>query len=131
MPKNSDFDTTFTKLKQILQPYESKLIVVADSKDHYALETPYVMKNKHRMYFGGIKIGKAYVSYHLMPVYAFEEIRNEISPELKKRMQGKSCFNFRSKLDAATVKELTALTKEGFERFHSPEFIGMIKKRWN
>jgi hypothetical protein len=89
MTKQTDFITTFSKLKALLQPYESKLIVVADTEDHYALETPHVMKNKHRVYFAGVKIGKAYVSYHLMPVYALEEVRDEISPELKKTHAGK------------------------------------------
>jgi len=121
MTKQTDFTTTFSKLKALLQPYESKLIVVADTEDHYALETPHVMKNKHRVYFAGVKIGKAYVSYHLMPVYALEEVRDEISPELKKRMQGKSCFNF-SEPDEKLFKELARLTKVGFKRFTSKDF---------
>ena len=79
------------------------------------------MKNKHRMYFGGIKIAKNYVSYHLMPVYACEEVRDAISPELKKRMQGKSCFNF-SVPDEKLFKQLAKLTKIGFQRFTSKEF---------
>jgi hypothetical protein len=33
MRKNVDFDETFVKLKSILEPYESKLIVVADTAD--------------------------------------------------------------------------------------------------
>ena len=121
MKKQTDFTTTFVKLKALLQPYESKLIIVADTKDHYALETPHVMKNKHRVYFAGVKIGKLYVSYHLMPVYALEEVRDEISPELKKRMQGKSCFNF-SEPDEKLFKELARLTKVGFKRFTSKDF---------
>ena len=121
MKKQTDFTTTFSKLKALLQPYESKLIVVADTEDHYALETPHVMKNKHRVYFAGVKMGKSYVSYHLMPVYALEEVRDEISPELKKRMQGKSCFNF-SEPDEKLFKELARLTKVGFKRFTSKDF---------
>ena len=121
MSKQTDLQTTFDKLREILKPYQSRLIVIADTSDHYALETPYVMKNKHRMYFGGIKIGKNYVSYHLMPVYACEEVRDAISPELKKRMQGKSCFNF-SVPDAKLFKQLAQLTKIGFQRFTSKEF---------
>jgi hypothetical protein len=125
MTKQTDFTTTFSKLKALLQPYESKLIVVADTEDHYALETPHVMKNKHRVYFAGVKIGKAYVSYHLMPVYALEEVRDEISPELKKRMQGKSCFNF-SEPDERLFKELARLTKVGFKRFTSKDFYSQF-----
>ena len=125
MTKQTDFTTTFSKLKALLQPYESKLIVVADTEDHYALETPHVMKNKHRVYFAGVKIGKAYVSYHLMPVYALEEVRDVISPELKKRMQGKSCFNF-SEPNENLFKELARLTKVGFKRFTSKDFYSQF-----
>jgi hypothetical protein len=116
-----NFETTFSELKKILKPYESKLIVVADTNNNYALETPYVMKNKHRFYFGGVRVGKNYVSFHLMPVYAFAEVRETISPELKKRMQGKSCFNF-SLPDEKLFKELAKLTKVGFKRFTAKEF---------
>jgi hypothetical protein len=121
MAKQTDLRGTFEKLREILKAYESKLIVIANTPDHYALDTPYVMKNKHRMYFGGIKIGKNYVSYHLMPVYACDEVRAVISPELKKHMQGKSCFNF-SAPDEKLFKQLAKLTKIGFQRFTSKEF---------
>jgi hypothetical protein len=121
MPKQADFESTFAKLKDILSAYESKLIVVADTKTYYALETHYVLKNKRRLYFAGIKIGKAYVSYHFMPVYACADVRDTISPELKKRMQGKACFNF-STPDDKLFKELAKLTKVGFKRFTSKDF---------
>jgi len=125
MPKQTDFETTFSKLKQILKPFEPKLIVVSDSKIHYALETTHVMKNKHRLYFAGIKIGKSYVSYYLMSAYACAEVRDAISPALKKRMQGKSCFNF-SIPDEELFKELAMLTKIGFKRFTSKDFYSQF-----
>jgi len=125
MPKQTDFENTFKKLRAILKVYEPKLILVVDEPNHYALETPHVMKNKHRVYFAGVKIGKSYVSYHLMPMYALEELRNAMSPELKKRMQGKSCFNF-SKPDEKLFKELAKLTGIGFKRFTSKDFYSKL-----
>jgi hypothetical protein len=121
MAKNSDFDITFAKLKEILEPYANKLNVVADTSDNYALETYHVLKNKHRLYFAGVRRGKAYVSFHLMPVYACPEITVKISPDLKKRMQGKSCFNFKTP-DEKLFNELRKLTKAGFARFTSKKF---------
>jgi hypothetical protein len=44
-----------------------------------------------------------------------------MSPELKKRMQGKSCFNFTTP-DEKLFKELAKLTKAGFAKFTSKEF---------
>lgn len=46
----------------------------------------------------------------------YPELLNGISPELKKRMQGKSCFNFK-KVEPELFKELAELTKKGAERF--------------
>jgi len=125
MPKQSDFETTFARLREILREFESKLVVVADTPNHYSLETAHVMKNKKRLYFAGIKIGKGYVSYYLMPAYACPEVRDKISPELKKRMQGKSCFNF-SKPDDKLFKELAKLTNVGFKRFTSKDFYSQF-----
>ncbi|MFN2530852.1 MAG: hypothetical protein ABR555_06120 [Pyrinomonadaceae bacterium] len=118
MPRPADFDLTFARLKEILKPYEKKLIVVSDTDKYYGLETPHVLKNKHRLFFGGVRKGKAYVSFHLMPVYVFP---GRISPELKKRMQGKSCFNFIFP-DEKLFKELARLTKAGFKTFTSKDF---------
>ena len=122
MPKNSDFNSTFTQLKEIFAPYEDKLIVLADTRDNYSLDVNYVMKNKRRLYFGGVRRGKAYVSFHLMPVYASPELLKSMSPELKRRMQGKSCFNFKG-VDEKLFKELARLTKAGFARFNDKKFL--------
>lgn len=125
MPKTTDFDATFAKLKEILSPYEARLNVTADTKDNYGLETDHVMKNKHRLYFGGVRRSKSYVSFHLMPAYACPEIAEKISPELKKRMQGKSCFNFTTP-DEKLFDELRNLTKDGFARFTSKKFYSQF-----
>jgi len=44
-----------------------------------------------------------------------------ISPALKKRMQGKSCFNFKQP-EPDLFAELTRLTKSGFDRFMAEEY---------
>ena len=60
------------------------------------------------------------VSFYLMPVSMYPGLLETISPELKKRMQGKSCFNFK-KVDKTLFDELAALTRQGFERFRKEE----------
>ena len=42
--------------------------------------------------------------------------QKQISPALKKRMQGKSCFNFIT-IDPDQAKELTTLTATGIKAF--------------
>ncbi len=70
------------------------------------------LKPGEPMWFGGVRVGKAYVSYYLMPVYSHPILAAKISPGLKKRMQGKSCLNFKA-ADQALFDELEALTREG------------------
>ena len=75
MPKNDDFQETFKQLKAIFKPYAAKLQVVHDTETSYYLDTHAVMKNKNRLSFGGVNTGKAYVSFHLMPVYSAPEFK--------------------------------------------------------
>ncbi len=42
-----------------------------------------------------------------MPVYVFPELLGAVRPLLRKRMQGKSCFNF-TRVDPALFEELAA-----------------------
>ncbi len=59
------------------------------------------------MFFGAAVIKKNYVSFHLMPVYVHPDLLEGISDGLRKRMQGKSCFNFKA-LDEDTLAEFGA-----------------------
>jgi hypothetical protein len=67
-------------------------------------------------YVAGTRIGKNYVSYYLMPVYGMPALLDGISPELRRRMQGKACFNF-TRVDEALFDELATLTATGIDRF--------------
>ena len=112
----------FHHLKDILLPYASGMVVVTDKADNFYLNTLYVMKNKKPMYFGSVKINKSYVSFHLMPVYVFPELLEGISPELQKRMQGKSCFNFKA-TDAKLFQELKELTQAGYGKYQKEDYL--------
>jgi hypothetical protein len=57
-----------------------------------------------------------------MPVYGNATLRDEMSKELKARMQGKSCFNFKSD-DEELVNELEQLTVRGIAGFRRAGFI--------
>ena len=73
--------------------------------------------------FAAVRVGKANVSYHLMPIYMNEPLKATISPALRKRMQGKACFNFKEIPDAALLEELRALTDAGFRSFEAAGYI--------
>jgi hypothetical protein len=117
-----DFPAIFDKLKRILADFEGDLIVKADGPENYYLDTPFVEKYKKELFFGAAQIKKNYVSYHLMPVYMFPDLLDDVSPGLKKRMQGKSCFNF-TNTNEETLSELAGLTRKGFDRLKQENLI--------
>ena len=92
MPDQKEFERVFNALKSIFKPYVKKMDVASDTDTSYMLNTRYIMRNKQPLCFGGVRIGKNYVSFYLMSVYASPEFLKNMSPELKQRMQGKSCF---------------------------------------
>ena len=117
MAKKIAFAGTFATLRAILEPLEKELRVQTDKPGEYALCMPTLTDSIGRpLYFAGVRTGKSYVSYHLMPIYMNVRLAATISPVLRRRMQGKSCFNFTT-IDSAHVRELTALTKKGLESF--------------
>ena len=59
--------------------------------------------------FAGVKLGRRYVSYYLMGLYRDPSLTKEMSDALRKRMQGKSCFNF-TRIDDELFHELDLLT---------------------
>ena len=116
MPAENEFPIVFEQLKNILKPYANTLTITADTSDSYSLDGPYSEKWKKEVFFGAAQVKKNYVSFYLMPVYMYPELAKEISPALKKRMQGKSCFNFK-KVEPDLFNELAELTKKGAEKF--------------
>jgi hypothetical protein len=131
MPRASsttaDFSSVFAALKPVLGSHATKLHVVVDNDSEYTLVStipfPTPPKKGERIYFGAIKLGKAYVSFHLFPLYMNPELVSTISPELKRRMQGKTCFNFRTIPEASLLKELKALTSAGFKIFRQRKWV--------
>jgi hypothetical protein len=111
-----DFQPVFAELKKLIEPYAGTLKPRGKDSDYILIGPPTPRSQGKEVWFGGVQIKKNYVSYHLMPVYAFPELLDGLSPELKKRMQGRSCFNFKT-ADKALFKKLGTLTKKGYQRF--------------
>ena len=123
MPIKNNFNEVFARLKSIIQPYAKKMDAAYDTETYYLLNTRYIMKNKQPLCFGGVRRGKNYVSFYLMSVYACSDLLKSMSPELKKRMQGKSCFNF-SAVDEELMGELAGLTDRGLNRYRTAVTAG-------
>lgn len=122
-PRTETFPAVFAQLKQILTPYADGMLVQADKPDNYYLDAPPTAASKSKvMFFAAAQIKKNYVSYHLMPLYVEPSLLDGISDRLRKRMQGKSCFNFTA-LDDETASELAGLTRRGFESYRAAGLI--------
>ncbi|HEX8703068.1 MAG TPA: hypothetical protein VF815_29800 [Myxococcaceae bacterium] len=119
--KADGFGPVFTHLRGIMATHGPALAVKTDTPDNYYVNStkPY---NKKDLFFGAVQTKKNYVSYHLFPLYMFPELLKGVSPELKKRMQGKTCFNFTS-VEEGLFGELAALTRKGFEEFKRRELV--------
>jgi hypothetical protein len=124
MPNKPEFSLIHARLKRILEKYAgTPLQAQTDNQDNYELIGPPTERSQGKaVWFGAVRTGKRYVSYHLMAIYAFPDLLDGISPELKKRMQGKSCFNFTA-LNEQLFVELERLTDESYNCFKNKKFI--------
>lgn len=122
MAKQDGFSAVFAGLKQVLAPHAPALVVTADGPGHYALDTLPSEAQPKGLFFGGVQVKKNYVSFHLMPVYEFPDLLDGVAEPLRRRMQGKSCFNF-SRLDEAARSGLADLTAAGFHRYERERVV--------
>ena len=125
MANKNDLRPVFERLKEIFAPYEPRMDVAQDTDTMYVLNTRHLLKKNYPLMFGGVRLGKNYVSYHLMSVYATPDL--PMSPELKKRMQGKACFNFTA-IDEPLFRELRKLTKAGAKRFSDEKLVEGLRQ---
>ncbi len=117
----TDLASVYSELHKIMAPYAAKLDAKRDDGEELYVDTRHIQKNKKPLFFGAVQVKKSYVAFHLMPVYVKPELLASVSPELKARMQGKSCFNFKAS-EPALFKELTALTKAAFTSYKEQGF---------
>lgn len=117
MPENN-FEDLYGDLRSILTAHTDILDMTKDSEIGVIAETKRKDEKGKGEFFGAAEIKKNYVSFYLMPIYCFPELAANISPELKKRMQGKSCFNFK-KREPALFDELADHVKTGIEKYRS------------
>lgn len=109
----SDFDATFQQLRAVMAGAAPAMSLAADTPGDFVLKTPWLdAKKKEPAWFGAVQVKKGYVAYHLLPLYSHPELIEEISPALRRRMQGKSCFNFR-RPEPELFEELERLTRRG------------------
>jgi hypothetical protein len=117
-----DFASAFEALKKVMSAFENDLRATANEPRKYYLVTKAQSWKGGPMFFGAVMMGKAYVSYHLFPLYVCPELGKTVSSALKKRMQGKTCFNFGAP-DSALFAELGDLTRAGLEKYRAKNWL--------
>lgn len=125
--KNVGYAEAFAALKPVLRKFEKRLAVKTDTATEYTLVTkspsPYPQHKGQPMWFGCVKVGKAYASFHLLPLYMNPALTKMIAPALKKRMQGKACFNFKATPEKDALVELKRLTEASFKEWTERKFL--------
>ena len=119
MPKLAE---VFADLRAIMAPYAATLDAKKDDETELYVDTRHIQANDKPLFFGAVRIKKTCVSFHLMPVYVKPELLAALSPKLKARMQGKSCFNFTSS-DRPLLEELAALTEASYASYKEQGFV--------
>jgi hypothetical protein len=123
----ADFASAFAVLKPVLAEYANRLAVKADTSVEYTLVTkspsPFPQHKGQPMHFGSVRLGKAYASFHLMPLYMSPVLAKSIAPALKKRMQGKTCFNFKADPEPELIAALTRLTEAAFKQWSEQKWV--------
>lgn len=119
---NPEFVAVFERLRSILALYAPRLVVTHDQPGRYYLDTAHIMKNGQPLFFGAVQLMKGQVSFYLMPVYVHPPLMEGVSPTLRKRLKGKSCFHFKA-VDEALFAELAELTAAGMALYEAEGFI--------
>jgi hypothetical protein len=124
---DDEFGRVYARLRGLLEPYARRLHVSGETATTYGVDMAPPEERDPTTWFAGVRRGKRYVSYYLMPVYVEPSLLDGISSELRRRMQGKSCFNF-TKIDEPLLAELAELTRTGYEATGGDRRWGAAKR---
>jgi len=107
----SNFQEIFVSLRQMMLSAASGEVIAKDLPGDLVIRTRRIdPRTEAPGWFGTVTIKKSYVACHLIGLYDHPELAAEISDGLRKRQQGKTCFNFR-KLDPDLSSELSRLSE--------------------
>ncbi len=112
MAGGADLLAVEARLRVILAPYEDRL----EAATVYGIPMLRRPGAKAHQWFAFVKPATKHVSFFLLPVHEWPELRAGMSPALRKRLTGKSAFNFRA-IDEAELAELEALVARAYDRY--------------
>ena len=112
--------SVFDALRERMLRSGGGMDVARDEAGNLVLKTPWDEPGKKEpAWFGAVHLKKSYVSCHLIPLYGLPSMREQVSADLRKRMQGKSCFNFKT-VEPELFDELEQLTAKCAAAYAEP-----------
>jgi hypothetical protein len=109
----ADLGPVEARLRAIVDAYRDRLVVGSV----YHLETLTRPNAKAHDWFAFVKPGASFVSLYLKPVYTWPDLLDDISPALRKRLQGsRTAFSF-AVVDEGLLVELEALVERAYGRY--------------
>ena len=109
----ADLAAVDVRLRAIVDAYRDRLAVGSI----YGLETLTRPNAKAHDFFAFVKRGPSFVSLYLKPVYTWPDLLDDISPALRKRLQGsRTAFSF-AVVDDVLLVELEILVERAFRRY--------------
>ena len=129
-----NLENIFLELKKILEKNLSSFLIkdqyigsqAKQQKPAYHLygnkEASLFGKKPQPTYIAGVIQQKNYVSFYFSPIYSHPDLFTNISPDLKKFLKGKSCFNI-NKINSQLLKEIEDILKLGITKYKEIEWI--------
>ncbi|GAC1673351.1 MAG: hypothetical protein NVS9B8_16060 [Candidatus Limnocylindrales bacterium] len=109
----ADLGPVEARLRAIVDAYRDRLVVGSV----YGPDTLTRPGARAHDFFASVKPGASYVSLYLKPVYTWPDLLDDISPALRKRLQGtRTAFGF-AVVDDGLLAELEGLVERAFRRY--------------
>jgi hypothetical protein len=113
-------EPVFEALRERMLRSSIGMQLATDEPGNIVMKTSWTEPGKKEpAWFGAVQLKKNYVSWHLMPLYALPALGEGMPAELRKRMQGKSCFNFK-RVEPELFDALEALTTRCAAAYAAP-----------
>jgi len=127
----SDQDSTFQALRDLLAAYADGLTVETDTTNRFCLvgiPGPATLEawrgtlRRASIPVAWVERRKSDVGYHLMGISENASLVARLSPALRARMHGKTCFNFQ-RPDADLLRELRGVTEASLDALRRRGFV--------
>src|SRR5215469_11730434 len=102
----------FDQLRELMLRSAPQMAVIRDEPGLLELQAGWDHPKQPGMkvQFGKVQLGRAYVGFHLMPLYMNTRLDGLLTAPLARRRHGKSCFNFKA-ADPEAFEALETLTQ--------------------